>query len=91
MMNYFYCDMPIPFLETLLILATAALCIGLLTRIAALGCALCLVVYCFQASGITRDFILLQIIEAIALSLLGAGAYSLDAKLFGRRVIILDN
>ena len=67
------------------------LCLGLLTPVAALvgmivecGCA-------FLASGVGSFHDGVFALIMIALALLGPGAYSLDAMLFGRRVIALTD
>jgi hypothetical protein len=73
----------------------AALAIGLLmglfTRVlGALG-ALLLGVFAIRTGGPVGGLLALHGIQALALALLGAGAYSIDARLFGRRVIRLDD
>jgi len=40
-------------------------------------------------SGAVISVVATSILEAVALALLGPGAYSLDAKLFGRRVMVV--
>jgi hypothetical protein len=77
------------------IFATALLAVGLLagflTRaVGALG-ALLLGVLAARTGGTIGGFLALHGIQALALALLGAGAYSIDARLFGRRVIRLDD
>jgi len=44
-----------------------------------------------RTGGTPGAFLVLHGIDALALALLGAGAYSVDARLFGRRVIRLDD
>lgn len=68
-------------------IAAAALILGLLTQGVAIAC---VVVLAFEVLCCDRIFSVaatLQGIDLLALSLLGAGAYSIDARLFGRRVI----
>jgi uncharacterized membrane protein YphA (DoxX/SURF4 family) len=71
-------------------LAMLLLLLGLGTRPVALGCA----VIALGAGAMQSDWrtavIAVQGINLIALALLGAGAYSIDAHLFGRRVINID-
>ena len=71
------------------VLFVLALCVGYLTPIAA---ALVFVFHCFiwfhfgVGSGTAATVICL---DALALGLLGPGAYSMDSWLFGRRVVVL--
>ena len=66
-----------------------ALLIGALTRVAATMSAACLIGAGALASGPAGVVLALHGLDAAALALLGAGAYSIDARLFGRRVITL--
>jgi hypothetical protein len=70
-----------------LLLIAAALSAGAVTKIAC-------VLYCtaetgfvLTAKGFDATVLILSVPVAIALALLGPGAYSLDARIFGRRVI----
>lgn len=68
-------------------IAAATLVLGVLTQGVALAGVVVLlfdVVCCDRAFGIATAA---QGIDLLALALLGAGAYSIDARLFGRRVI----
>jgi hypothetical protein len=67
---------------------SAALCVGFLTPIAAL---LAIPVYLVETAGlrIAPAEMLTPILQAIALSLLGPGSCSIDACLYGRRVVVL--
>jgi uncharacterized membrane protein YphA (DoxX/SURF4 family) len=63
------------------------LCLGLVTPIiSAILCGIELVVF-FAGAGEWR-FFLLVCPTAVALAMLGPGAYSVDAKLFGRREVV---
>ena len=67
-----------------------ALAIGFFTRLAAAltaPAALCAGLFVGRTIGLA---IALHGLDALALALLGAGAYSFDARLFGRHVITLD-
>jgi uncharacterized membrane protein YphA (DoxX/SURF4 family) len=73
----------------ILVLIVAALGAGLMTGF---GCFLyCTAEIAFLVSAKNFDLtiLILNIPVAIALALLGPGAYSLDARIFGRRVIKL--
>ncbi len=68
----------------------AALLSGFCTRVAAVICTV-LAAAAFIRSGGTLSWLMgLQALNAAALAILGAGAYSIDARLFGRRVIEFD-
>jgi hypothetical protein len=68
-----------------------ALCVGFLTPIAAL---LTIPVYLIETASLRvapAEMLtpLLQVLQVIAVSLLGPGACSIDAYLFGHRVVVL--
>lgn len=73
----------------LIVLATA-LVLGALTRFAAAVCVILAAIGWFRISGDLGLIVALHGLDASALALLGAGAYSIDARLFGRRVVALD-
>jgi hypothetical protein len=64
------------------------LCVGFLTPIAAL---LAVPVYLIEIDSlrVASAEVLTPVLQAIALSLLGPGSCSIDAYLFGRRVVVL--
>lgn len=64
-----------------------ALLAGLCTRLAAAICAILALATYTRIGGALGTLIGLQAVNAMALAVLGAGAYSVDARLFGRRVI----
>jgi hypothetical protein len=72
----------------LLVSTTCLLSLGLLTPFAAGACVLCELL-CLSARA-QHDIVVLSthVVCAVALGLLGPGAYSLDAKLFGRRRLL---
>ena len=74
-------------IAALLILALLA---GIFTRVVALLCAGAALVVFVRVGGSLGFSAILHGFCAVALSMLGAGAYSVDARLFGRRVIELD-
>ena len=71
------------------LVAAIALATGFLTPILALICG-ALKVYALigTAHGIA-PLLVLALLLAFAVAMLGPGAYSLDAKMFGRRVVLL--
>lgn len=71
------------------LVAALAVAGGFLTPILALICG-ALKVYALigTAHGIT-PLLVLALLLSIAVAMLGPGAYSLDAKMFGRRVVLL--
>jgi hypothetical protein len=71
-------------------LAMLLLLLGLGTRPVALICAVVALGVGAMQSDWPAAVIAVQGINLIALALLGAGAYSIDAHLFGRRVINID-
>lgn len=73
-----------------MLVVAAALLAGICTRLAAGICAI-LAAAAFIRTGGTLSWLTgLQALNAAALAILGGGAYSIDARLFGRRVIDLD-
>ncbi len=66
----------------------AMLCAGLFTPVTALVCAFCEVAAWLFVSGSCVALHVGAILVAVALVMLGPGAYSLDCRLFGRRHVI---
>lgn len=77
-----------PWIQGIAILLSVALFLGYLTPIAAaLGLLFHLVVgYVLNAGASSTEVIVC--VDALALALVGPGAYSLDSYLFGRRVVL---
>lgn len=71
----------------MVIVLASALALGLLTRIAAAGMALVVALAAARMGGACGWALGLNAAHVATLVLAGAGAYSLDARLFGRRVI----
>ena len=69
--------------------AVVALCVGLWTPLAE-ATVFSIQVVCLITEGLQADLITAAV-NSVALSLLGPGAYSVDARLFGRRVIALSD
>ena len=70
-------------------LLDAALCLGVLTPLGAALSSVLAIVDIVRFGAGDAPVALVTVINAIALGLLGPGAYSLDARLFGRRVLVL--
>lgn len=71
------------------VVVAVLLCIGFITPIASVLCVLLeLTVWATSAMAIEAVHVC-AILVAVALAMLGPGAYSLDAKLFGRRQVVL--
>jgi uncharacterized membrane protein YphA (DoxX/SURF4 family) len=71
------------------VLISAALLVGYLTPIAALTALTWHGLVLLQLSGGDVRVGTFLVLDAVALALLGPGAYSLDSRLFGRRVVLL--
>ena len=74
-------------LDIAVVLVAFSLAVGFAVRVAASLAALAILFAATQTSGALEAVLILQAPQAVALALLGAGAYSVDARLFGRRVI----
>jgi hypothetical protein len=70
-------------------LLDAALCAGFLTPLSSTASAVLALVDVARFGSVAAPVALVTAVNAIALGLLGPGAYSLDARLFGRRVLVL--
>jgi putative oxidoreductase len=72
------------------ILLALTICIGFLTPIAASLALVFHVLIWFVIVGIGPMALIVVALDALALALLGPGAYSLDGYRFGRRVVVLQ-
>jgi putative oxidoreductase len=72
------------------VLLALSLCIGFLTPIAASTALLFHVLVWFSIAGISSPALIVVALDALALALLGPGAYSIDGYRFGRRVVVLQ-
>jgi hypothetical protein len=72
------------------ILIALALCMGVLTPIAASAALLFHVNAWWWIGGISAFACVVVVLDALALALLGPGAYSVDGFRFGRRVVVLQ-
>lgn len=78
----------LPLVYIALAVQSLLLCLGLLTPIVSIiACAFELTALLVTGHADVR-FIAVSILNAAAIALLGPGAYSLDARLFGRREIV---
>jgi hypothetical protein len=71
------------------VLIATALSVGAMTATACLLYCAAEIWFMLSATGFDSTVLILSVPMAIALALLGPGAYSLDARIFGRRVIVL--
>ena len=71
------------------VIAVIAVSVGFLTPLFALVCGLLKVCALSSAAQIVAPLVILALLLAAALAMLGPGAYSLDARMFGRRVVLL--
>jgi hypothetical protein len=78
-----------PLMHAMLALPAIGLCLGVLTPLLAVVCGLFSFYDFMVMGGATLPEAGIKLLTAGALALLGPGAHSLDARLFGRRVITL--
>ena len=68
-------------------LLALSLCVGMFTPISAFFCAVANLQASSQLHGVESIYLVFSALIAAALSILGPGAFSLDALMFGRRLI----
>ncbi|MFC4310815.1 hypothetical protein ACFPN2_17100 [Steroidobacter flavus] len=71
------------------VLAAAAVAVGILTPLFALVCGVLELAALAGMAELGAPWEVFNLILAIAAALLGPGAYSIDAWMFGRRVVVL--
>ena len=76
-------------LKAVVFLASALLSLGVLTPVFAILACAASVAGVLMAGQFNEWMMLRPLLEAAALALLGPGAYSVDAWLFGRRVLVI--
>ena len=86
-----YCLRPDAWQGVPAILLAAGLLAGICTRLVGGLSVIVLGILAARTGGAAGAFLVLHGVQALALALLGAGAYSVDARLFGRRVIRLED
>jgi len=74
----------------MLIALGAAVCAGVVTPVLAILCGVLAVVEIVRWGFLVSPVAILLLLDAAVLGLLGPGAYSVDARLFGRRVLVLS-
>jgi putative oxidoreductase len=74
-----------------LVLLSAALCVGVLTPVAAVLAVALQLRVAANLSVTSAGLVVTAILDALALAVLGPGAYSLDAYRFGRREFLLPS
>jgi hypothetical protein len=81
---------PPAWLAACLLVVATLLVAGVLTPVAATAFAIGAAAAGVETGGLLGSVVALHALIGIALAMLGAGAYSIDARVFGRRVISLD-
>ena len=76
-----------PWMLFLAIMTSIGLCAGFLTRLLA-GLSI-LAVGNVVTESVAPVLVILNLADAIALAMIGPGAFSVDARLFGRRTVVL--
>ncbi len=70
------------------LIVSILICLGLLTPLIAPLATVATLVYAWLDSNADPALCALLAVHACALSMLGPGAYSLDSRLFGRRLVV---
>jgi hypothetical protein len=65
-----------------------SICLGLFTPVSSIACCLIEVAMLLDMKGLAFIPLISSILVAASLGLLGPGAYSLDARMFGRRLVV---
>ncbi len=65
-----------------------AICLGLFTPAASIACCLIEIAMLLDTKDLAFISLLSSVLVAASLGLLGPGAYSLDARMFGRRLVV---
>jgi hypothetical protein len=65
-----------------------AICLGLFTPVSSIACCLIEIAMLLDTKALAFIPHLSSILVAASLGLLGPGAYSLDARMFGRRLVV---
>ena len=68
-------------------IVATTLCLGLGTPISGALCAAIELSSSLHVHGVERPYLLFLVVIPSSLAMLGPGAYSLDARMFGRRII----
>jgi uncharacterized membrane protein YphA (DoxX/SURF4 family) len=71
------------------VLAASAVAVGFLTPLFALACGVLELTASVSLAQWATPFLVLELSLAVVAALLGPGAYSIDALLFGRRMVVL--
>jgi len=66
----------------------ASICLGLFTPVSSIACCLIEVAMLLDMKGLAVVPLTSSILVAASLGLLGPGGYSLDARMFGRRLVV---
>jgi hypothetical protein len=74
---------------TLVVAVVSSLCLGIYTPLSSIICAFVEISHLFTLRGSDALHLLVSVLMTCCLAVLGPGAFSIDAKLFGRRLIEL--
>ena len=80
----------IPWAQPVTLLIAVAVMLGIMTRIASVCGVFVAVIVCVHTGGALGLSAGLHGLAALALSMAGAGGYSVDARFFGRTVLTLE-
>ena len=80
-----------PFIWVAVAAQSLLLCVGFMTPVVSVVTCVFDLVILFVAPQTEMPFLVLSSLNAVAIALLGPGAYSLDARLFGRRKIVFPS
>ena len=70
-----------------LLLPAASMCVGLTTPYCSLLCGAIEIIHLLRCTGQAEIHLGISLLMAISVGMLGPGAYSVDSRLFGRRII----
>jgi hypothetical protein len=82
------CAFPAGWQHAVFVISLSMLCIGLLTPAVCVLAALAVLFELVRGRVIPNANVAVIVLSTLSLAVLGPGAYSIDARLFGRRVLL---
>ena len=82
--------LPAPWLTAAAVVLALGLCLGFLTPYCALLCSL-IEIHAAVFPGRGDPYLLLPVLNSLVVAMIGPGAYSLDAHIFGRQLLTLPS